>query len=293
MISRYESIEELSGSELFRIERGRRTDTALQLLVITPRHDPPRAVEIDAMWREQAVLTELSIAGVPRMLALVPQPNDVLLLEDPGGVQVSALMAAARADIHFGLSIGIQLALILSEIHRRGIIHNGIRPDAIIWDAKNMRSSMIHFADASGGVAGIAPPIGHALPTERLVYVSPEQTGRMNRSIDHRSDLYSLGVVLYELLTGRPPFRSNQAIELIHSHIARIPAAPADLDVTIPGPVSLIVMKLLAKAAEDRYQSALGLQRDLEYCAQELVSNGNIAVFPLGRYDVGDQFIVS
>ena len=125
-----------------------------------------------------------------------------------------------------------------------------------------------------------------------LVYLSPEQTGRMNRAIDYRTDFYSLGVTLYELLTGGPPFRSADALELIHQHIARTPPAPADLDPEIPEVLSQIVMKLLAKTAEERYQSALGLKEDLARGAREWAARGQIAPFTLGQRDVPDRFLI-
>jgi predicted ATPase len=126
-----------------------------------------------------------------------------------------------------------------------------------------------------------------------LVYASPEQTGRMNRVIDYRSDFYSLGVTFYELLTGNPPFRSADALELIHQHIASTPPPPAALDPKIPQSLSQLVMKLLAKTAEARYQSALGLKEDLAHCAREWAVRGRIAPFALAQRDVPDRFLVS
>src|SRR6185436_6657206 len=113
-----------------------------------------------------------------------------------------------------------------------------------------------------------APQASAPLPLVRglLAYLSPEQTGRMNRATDYRSDFYSLGVILYEALTGALPFDSEDVLELVHWHIARTPAAPAELDARIPAPLSAVVMKLLAKTAEDRYQSARGLAEDLDQC---------------------------
>src|SRR5439155_14605266 len=125
-----------------------------------------------------------------------------------------------------------------------------------------------------------------------LPYISPEQTGRMNRAIDYRTDFYSLGVILYEFLTGAPPFTSGDTLEIIHGHIAKTPPSPSHLDATIPEPLSQIVLKLLAKTAEERYQSALGLRADLEHCAQQWARQGAIAAFPLGQQDRSERFVV-
>jgi predicted ATPase len=131
------------------------------------------------------------------------------------------------------------------------------------------------------------------LSTEALPYISPEQTGRMNRATDHRTDFYSLGVLLYELLTGVRPFRSDDPLEIIHGHIARTPPAPSELESKTPGPVSEIIMKLLCKNAENRYQSALGLREDLEACAAQWAAHGRIGTLQVGQRDVPDHFVIS
>ena len=131
-----------------------------------------------------------------------------------------------------------------------------------------------------------------ALMPSTLAYLSPEQTGRMNRVVDYRTDFYSLGVTFYELLTGGLPFRSDDPLELIHSHIAKRPMPPSEIGGSIPEPLSRIVMKLLAKTAEERYQSALGLRADFEHCARQWTDRGEITPFPLGQQDMSDRFVV-
>ncbi len=287
----HELIEPLGGDERFRLERGRRPRTAAPLLVKTPRHQPPPAADVAALRRERDLIAGLPIAGVLQPRIVESPPGCALVMEDPGGRLLSSRgPAAAGPDLGWILAIGRQLAATLGEMHRRRMRHNGVRPDAILCDAARARAWLIDFSDANDG---LAPP--HVAPTSavRLTYAAPEQSGRLTRTADHRSDLYSLGVVLYELLTGAPPFRSDDALELIHGHIAEIPPAPAEIDAAIAPPVSDIVMKLLAKNPDERYQSAAGLVHDLTVCAQAWAECGSIAPFALGARDVGDHVSIS
>src|SRR6185436_1158448 len=157
------------------------------------------------------------------------------------------------------------------DVHTAGIIHKDVTPGNIVYNAVSGQAQLIDFDVAT------------ALRTERhdfvspgslegtLRYMAPEQTGRMNRVTDSRADLYALGVTLFELLTGRLPFVETDALSIVHAHVAVRPPPPETIDPTIPGPVSEIVMKLLAKAPEDRYQTAAGLLADLRTCLERLV----------------------
>lgn len=289
MTTRFELTAELPGAEPFRLERWRCVDTGARVLVkIAPGAAPPAAIE--SLRREAQILEQLAVEGVPRLNRAGIGDDGRLAMDDPEGMPLALL--AAQREIGLALAIGIQIAAILSEIHRRGLIHGALRPAAVLWDAACARAALVDFSEAVGG--GAAPLAGAPqLALERLLYISPEQTGRMSRSIDQRSDLYSLGVMLYELLSGAPPFVSGDALELIHWHIARTPAAPADIDPGIPQPVSDVVMKLLAKMPEDRYRSAAGLRKDLERCLRDWEARGSIARFPLATHDLGEHFIVS
>ncbi|NOR39842.1 MAG: AAA family ATPase, partial [Gammaproteobacteria bacterium] len=175
------------------------------------------------------------------------------------------------------LSFGVALCDALSELHKKDQIHTDIRPQNIHWDSENSKVELAHALE--GGNPSLLIDI-------RLPYMSPEQTGRMNRRVDYHTDLYSLGVVFYELLTGEPPFLSEDFLEMIHNHIAKKPAPAHERNAEIPEQVSAIVMRLLEKNAEDRYQSALGLRNDLERCAKQLVSNGRVDRFELGESDL-------
>jgi serine/threonine protein kinase len=146
------------------------------------------------------------------------------------------------------------------------------------------------LASRSSSEAAVPVPLDRL--REGLAYISPEQTGRLNRTADYRADLYSLGVILYELLTGCLPHRSSDALELIHCHIARVPRSPSEVDSAIPLPISELVMRLLAKAPDERYQCAAGVRADLQHCLDEWRSRQQVAPFELAQQDVSDRFLI-
>src|SRR5712672_2746016 len=214
-----------------------------------------------------------------------------LVLEDPGGVPLDRLLGRPLDVSHF-LRIAIPLAGALHQVHERGLVHKDIKPANILVDA------------ASGGVWLTGFGIASRLPRERqapappeviagtLAYMAPEQTGRMNRSVDSRSDLYALGVTFYELLTGTLPFTAADPMEWVHCHIARQPAPPDERVACLPGPLSAIVIKLLAKTGEERYQTAAGVEADLRRCLAEWERHGRIEPFSLGGCDVSDRLLI-
>lgn len=215
-----------------------------------------------------------------------------LVLHDPGGALLSSLLPLTPPSVPLLLTITLEIASMLAELHESGRVHNGIRPEIVLCDSAAERVCVIDFSDVTQGAVQRQPLATGAMAAARLVYASPEQTGRMACRVDARSDLYALGVVLYELLTGGAPFHADDTLELIHSHIARTPVVPADLATDIPQPLSDIVMRLLAKAPEERYQTAAGLIDDLQTCQREWAAQQRIAVFPLGRRDVVARMMI-
>src|SRR6185436_18081366 len=180
------------------------------------------------------------------------------------------------------LSMAIRLAGEVAELPGRGAIHEDLRPATILFDPATGRVALAVSTAAARGVP--------ALSEAALPYMSPEQTGHMNRPIDSRSDLYSLGVVLYQLLAGRLPFEADDAVGWVHCHVARQPRPLEQVRPSVPGPLADIVGKLLAKLPDHRYQSALGLRHDLERCRRELDERGTLAAFPLGERDISEEF---
>ncbi len=216
----------------------------------------------------------------------------MLVVDYTGGEPLDRLIGEPMEVGQF-LRISIALAGAVSQLHGRGLIHKDIKPAHVLVDSATGRVRVSGF-----GIASRLPRERQAAePPEfiagTLAYMAPEQTGRVNRSVDSRSDLYSLGVTFYEMLTGNLPFTaSDDPMELVHCHIARQPTAPCDRLPNVPAAVSAITMKLLAKTVEERYQTAAGVERDLEHCLSEWESRRSIDVFTLGRHDTPDRLMI-
>jgi predicted ATPase/signal transduction histidine kinase len=287
----YELLLPLRADERFELLRGRRRRTGAPVLLKRARREAPSASELAALQREAALAAGLTTAATLLPRWVDAPPPAMLVMEDPGGMLLSTLVAAQRLPVDAVLAIGAQIAGALAELHRRGFVHHGIRPEVILCDPAGPRAWLVDLCEVAGRNAR-SPAVTSGTP-DRLAYVSPEQTGRTDRTADARSDLYALGVVLYELLTGAPPFRSADTLAQIHWHIAGIPVAPARVEPAIPATLSDLVLKLLAKTPEERYQSAEGLAQDLAVCAREWSVCGRIEPFLLGRRDIGEHLVVS
>ncbi|MBV8329420.1 MAG: serine/threonine-protein kinase PknK, partial [Verrucomicrobia bacterium] len=259
------------------------------VLVLTPVLQQAKPGTIKRLEHEYSLRDQLDPDWAVRPLTLIRRHGrPVLVCEDPGGESLSHFVGQPMEIPRF-LRLAIRLTAGLSKLHSRGLIHKDIKPANILVDP------------AIGAVWLTGFGIASRLPRERqmiepaeviagtLAYMAPEQTGRMNRSIDSRSDLYSVGVTFYEMLTGVLPFQASDPLELIHCHIARRPAPPCERLPEIPTILSAIVMKLLEKTGEERYQTAAGLEADLKRCLAEWEPNQRIAPFQLGSDDIPDQ----
>ena len=223
---------------------------------------------------EYEAIRKISSAGVVRAIELDrSQRRPALVLEHFRGIQLEAYLAQQPLDADAFLRIAIQIADALVAIHAARIIHKDLKPGNILIDPATLEIRIIDF--------GVSAEIGETRRHSRalqgtLPYIAPEQTGRMDRGVDFRSDLYSLGAMFFELLAGRPPFVSDDPLELIHSHIARRPIPPTEIRSTVPEALSRIALKLLEKAPEDRYQTARALAADLRECSAQLAQTGGI-----------------
>jgi serine/threonine protein kinase len=273
------------------LSRGAWDGEPFPLLAVMPSSGEPSPETLARLQHAYALREELDPAWAARPLRLeTHQGRLTLLVEDPGGEPLLRLMRRPWEIASF-LRLAIGIAKALGQVHQRGLIHKDIKPANVLVNCVTGQVWLMGF-----GIASRLPRERQTLaPPEEiagtLAYMAPEQTGRMNRSIDFRSDLYALGVTLYEILTGELPFTASDPMEWVHCHIARQAASPEERVACIPGPLSAIVMKLLAKNAEDRYQTAAGLIVDLRKCLTEWESHRGIKPFPLGADDVSDRLI--
>ena len=277
------------------VYRGIRTSDNTPVILKVLKQDYPTPAELTRYKQEYEITRSLNLDGVVKAYSQQDyQRTLVIILEDFGGESLAKLVNDLAGEFPMPLpeflSLAIEITEILGRIHSSNVIHKDINPSNIVLNPATGIVKLIDF--------GIATRLSRTNPTFRnpnvlegtLAYISPEQTGRMNRFLDYRTDFYSLGVTFYELLTGKLPFTTTDALELVHCHIAKEPLPPSTINPAIPQTVSSIVMKLMAKNAEQRYQSAWGIKADLEECLQQLETNRQIAAFPLGTQDISDKF---
>lgn len=271
--------------------RALREHDQLPVVLKTPKsHIPPPAERI-RYRREYDILHHLDLEDVVRAYGLLPSKNSlVLILEDFGGTSLQQIMNQRPLVLEEILNIGRAVSHALGKIHHQQIIHKDICPANVVWNEKTQTIKLIDFSSATRFTRQ-TPTLKNPNKLEgTLAYMAPEQTGRMNRALDYRVDFYAFGVMLYEMLASQLPFSTEDPLEMIYSHMAQEPPRLHELYSHIPEVVSDIVQKLMAKTAEQRYQSAWGIEADLEACLTQFRTQGHIDTFPLAQADFSERF---
>src|SRR5580658_4275258 len=291
-LSGYDFVPLQDGGE-FTLYRGWQGGNPWPILVVAPAAEHPSPHSLRRLEHEYSLAGEVDPLWAAKPLALSRyEGRTALILKDPGGQPLDRILERGQGplDLTRLLRIAIGLTTALGQVHRHGIVHKDIKPEnVLVGDAD--RVWLTGFGIASRLPRELQPPAPPEIISGTLAYMAPEQTGRMNRSVDARSDFYSLGVTLYLMLTGALPFDAADPLEWVHCHIARRPTPPRDR-AAVPEPLSAISMKLLAKNAEERYQTAAGLEADLRWCLTEFQSHGRIDSFALGAHDSSDRLLI-
>ena len=260
--------------------------------MVRPVAAHPTAASLARLEHAHALRGELDTSWAARPTDLIGARGRLALrMEDPGG-QVLATLLGKPWDVGPLLRVAAGVASAVSSLHGRGLVHKDVKPSNVLVDVATGEAWLAGFGFTTRLARERHAPGPSQAIAGTLAYMAPEQTGRMNRSVDTRSDLYSLGVTFYEMLTGTLPFKASEPMEWIHCHIARQPVPPGDRVLGIPAMLSAIVLKLLAKNAEDRYQTARGVEADLRRCLSDWDSVGRIEPFALAARDVPDRLLI-
>ena len=291
----YQIVETVYSGSRTLVYRAIRNKDLLPVIIKLLKNDYPTFGELVHFRNQYTIAKNLNSPLIVQTYSLEPYQNGYgLVMEDFGGISLHewAVKGEKALDLREFLVIAIDLCNVLDILYRERIIHKDIKPANILINPETKQVKLIDFS-----IASLLPRETQTLMNPNvlegtLAYISPEQTGRMNRGIDYRTDFYSLGVTFYELLTGELPFKSKEPMELVHCHIAKTTPLAHEINREIPSVLSEIVSKLMAKNAEDRYQSALGLKLDLEKCLHQLQQTDEIQSFEIASRDLCDRFII-
>ncbi|MCL1464103.1 trifunctional serine/threonine-protein kinase/ATP-binding protein/sensor histidine kinase [Argonema galeatum] len=298
----YQIIQQLYAGTRTLVYRGIRTSDQQPVVIKLLRNEYPNFNDLVQFRNQYTIAKNLDFPSIIKPLTLEVYGNGyALVMEDFGGFSLSDYLQTATDEnpqsqyLPLGkfLKISLKLTEILHYLYQNRVIHKDIKPANILIDPATKQIKLIDFS-----IASLLPRETQEIQNTNdlegtLAYLSPEQTGRMNRGIDYRSDFYSLGMTFYKLLTGTLPFKSEDAMELVHCHLAKQPIAIHQIHSEIPLVLSEIVSKLIAKNAENRYQSALGIKHDLEICLAQLQTTGTIEPFEIGKRDISDRFLIT
>ncbi len=272
------------------IYKGKRKSNNQDVLAKTLSGEYPSPESLLRFKSEYELITRINIAGVIKVFEMEKLGDrPIFFMEDFAGLSLKDYIKNEKIYLEEFLDIAIKIIKILNQIHEKNIIHKDINPANILFNPETRQIKIIDFGIATELLKENPSPISSDFLEGTVHYISPEQSGRMNRTIDYRSDFYSIGVTFYQILTGVLPFNSNDTLEIIHSHIAKKPELPHQVDNRIPEVISSIILKLMAKDAEDRYQTCDGLLNDFEECWKRLKNTGEIKPFPIAQKDFSNK----
>ncbi|MEH2051659.1 ATP-binding sensor histidine kinase [Nostoc sp.] len=298
-IAGYQTIEELYSGSRTQVYRAIRECDRLPVVIKLLKREYPTFSELVqfrnqyALFTAEGIAKNLDIANIIKPYSLEAYHNGyALVMEDFGGISLRQFTQGKTLTLEQFLPIALQLLDTLHQLHQQRVIHKDIKPANILIHPHTKQIKLIDFS-----IASLLPRETQEIQSPNglegtLAYLSPEQTGRMNRGIDYRSDFYSLGVTFFELLSGKLPFESYEPMELVHCHIAKLPPIVCDFNPDLPLMLGEIIRKLMAKNAEDRYQSAMGLKHDLVTCLEQWRETGKHTWFELGQRDISDRFLI-
>ncbi|PZV11653.1 MAG: hypothetical protein DCF20_19040 [Pseudanabaena sp.] len=290
----YQVLEKIEESPNSQVYRGVRRQDNLPVILKVLNSDFPSIEAIGRYKLEYEITRNIDSNWVIKAYNLRRYQNSFAIeLEDFGGQSLAKILDQKRLTLVDFLTLAIQICEGVGHIHTAHIVHKDINPSNIVFNPETQQLKIIDFGIASVLEKELLILNYNQILEGTLEYISPEQTGRMNRSLDYRTDIYSMGVTFYQMLTGRLPFQSDDPLEIIHYHLALEPIAPHLINPEIPPMVSEIVLKLMAKTAEARYQSAWGVKADLENCLQQLQTESKIETFELAEQDITDKFLTS
>lgn len=276
-----------------KVYRGIREFDQQKVIIKLLNKDYPTISELNHYKQEYKITKNLNIDGVVKVYSLEKYQNTLaIILEDFGAESLKVLLNNRSFCLCEFLQIAVKIATVLEKIHTANIIHKDLNSHNILYNPNTEELKITNFGIATLSTKEKYTGENLDISDEKLAYISPEQTGRINLYLDYRTDFYSLGITFYELLTGILPFDSQDPLELFHCHLAKTAVKPSEINPSIPLIISDLVMKLIAKNSENRYQSAWGLKKDLQNCLQQLESTETINYFPLGSQDICDKFLI-
>lgn len=293
-VAGYQILEKLYTGPNTETYRCARESDKQSVILKLPRDEYPSNKQIADLRYEYRLLKTLELPGVIKAIELIEQTHyPVLVLEDINGQSLQTFLASTTLNVNDFFKLALQLVDTIGALHQQNIIHKDIKPANIIIEPKSMQVKLIDLSISSKLTEENLNYISLNTLEGTLEYMSPEQTGRMNRPLDYRSDFYSLGITFFEMLTSERPFKANDPLEMVHCHIAKVPPSVRDINPQIPSMLAMIVSKLISKMPEERYASTVGLKKDLDFCIEQWQKQGVIPDFSLGQSDLHDHLQVS